>query len=349
MSRRFLQTRRAKVSLAILELLYLGLVLCQWVSPYTPNKTVEGFVYHPPNLILYSQEIGFGPQIQKHVLVDKLSRTWLPLKGEYEKVDLFSRGEEYRFLGLFPSSWHLFSTKQYPVYIMGADSLGRDIFSRIMYGSRISLTVGILALLISIPIGTILGGIAGYFGGKWDWIIMRASELILLIPGLYLLLFLRSVFLPHATPSQAYIIITVIFSFFSFPSMVRLVRGMLFSIKQEDFVKAARLDNVPSLRIIVRHLLPYVSSIVLISASFSIPATILSEVILGYLGLGITEPSVSWGALLDRSVLNISTISNHPWVLYPSLFLVLASLAFNFFGEHLRDVFDPYHTGEKVG
>lgn len=342
---RHFHTLRAKISLSILAFLYFGLLFCQFLSPYTPNRVTEGFVYHPPNIRLYSKELGVGLQAQKYAQVNKLSQQWLPLKGEYEKIYFFARGEKYVFWNLFTTTRHLFRTASYPVYLMGADSLGRDIFSRILYGSRISLSIGIVALIISIPVGTLLGGIAGYYGGTWDWLIMRLSELFMLIPGLYLLLFLRSMFLPHASPAQAYIIITVIFSFFSFPGMARMIRGMIYSIRQEDFIKAAQLDNVPDLVIIVRHMLPYVSSILLISASFSIPATILSEVVLGYLGLGITEPSVSWGALLSKDILNISTISKHPWVLYPSLFLILAGLSFNFLGEHLRDLLDPYHTG----
>ncbi len=342
-----LQTYRAKFSVITLSFLYVGLIFCNFLSPYSPHRSFEGFLYHPPNITLYSQELGFGLQVQRYIVVDTLSQKRLPLKGEYEKIHFFRSGHQYKLLGIFPSNIHLFQGQQYPVFIMGSDALGRDIFSRILYGSRVSLTIGILALLISIPWGCLLGGIAGYYGGIWDWIIMRFAELIMLIPSLYLLLFLRSIFLPNTTPAQAYIIITIIFSFFSFPSLARMIRGMVYSLRQEDFIKSAQLDAVPDIVIIVRHILPYVSSIVLISASFSIPATILSEVVLGYLGLGITEPSVSWGALLNRDVLRISTIQKYPWLLYPGLFLTLASISFNFLGERLRDMLDPYHSGVR--
>lgn len=344
-NRRIFSDRKAKYSLIILIILYTGMVGAEFFSPYHPTTVFEGNVYHPPNIRLFSKELGFKLQIQKYALVDNLTRLWLPIRGEYESIQLFGKGEEYQLWGLFSLNRHLFTTQEYPLYFMGSDHLGRDLFSRIMYGSRISLTIGIFAVLISLPLGILLGGLAGYHGGWIDWIIMRICEFLLLIPGLYLLLFLRSMFLPHTSSAQAYIIITIIFSIIGFPGLARMIRGMFHSIKQEDFIKAAKIDNTPSIIIIFQHILPYMYSILLINISFSIPAVIMSETVLGYLGLGITDPSVSWGALLSSRILNIGIIKAHPWVLYPGLFLILVGLSFNFIGERLRDVLDPYHVG----
>lgn len=346
-NRKIFSEYKARISLIILIILYGGMIGAEFFSPYTPTKIFSGNVYHPPNLRLYSSNLGIGFQVQKYALVDTLNRKWLPIKNEYERISFFSKGSSYKLWGILPANIHLFITKEYPVYIMGADQIGRDLFSRILYGSKISLTIGILAVLISLPLGILLGGLAGYYGGWIDWIVMRICEFFILIPGLYLLLFLRSVFLPHTTSAQAYLIITFIFAIIGFPGLARMVRGMFHSIKQEDFIKSAKLDNTPAMTIIFKHILPYMSSILLISISFSIPAVIMSETVLGYLGLGITDPSVSWGALLSKRVLNINIISSHPWVLYPGLFLLLIGLAFNFIGERLRDVYDPYHTGDN--
>ena len=175
--------------------------------------------------------------------------------------------------GLFSLKRHLFGTKHYPVYLMGSDHLGRDLFSRIIYGSRVSLTIGILSVLISLPLGILLGGLAGFYGGAIDWVIMRISEFFILIPGLYLLLFLRSIFLPHTTSAQAYMIITIIFAIISFPGLARMIRGMFHSIKTEDFIKAAMLDNIPTMVIIFRHILPYLSSILLVSIVLGHPGS----------------------------------------------------------------------------
>ncbi len=322
--------------------MYIGVAGAPFFSPYSHQKKFEGLTYHPPNARFYSRELGLGLQAQKYVLVNTVSLEWRPLRGEYEKVRWLARGDRYSVLGLSETDIHLFTTQDYPLFIFGADHLGRDLLSRIIVGGRISLTIGLLGSLISLSLAILLGGLAGYYGGTVDWLIMRVCEFMLLIPGLYLLLFLRQIFLPTAPPGQTFVIISLILSLIGFPGSARLVRGIFLSIKEENYILSARLDSVPSIVIVFRHMLPHLYSILLISLSFSIPAFILGETALSYLGLGITDPSVSWGSLLSRRELNLRSISAFPWILMPGIFIILAGVSYNILAEHLRDFLDPY-------
>ena len=267
-----------------------------------------------------------------------LTKTYAPIKGKYNKICFFTKNifEERGF--------HLFGSKNYPVYLMGADHRGRDVFSRILFGGRVSLTIGIVGILISLSLGVIVGGIAGYYGGTLDFLLMRICEFIILIPSLYIILFLRGIFLTDISPAATFFIITVILSAIGFPGTARLIRGMVHSIKREYFVISARLDNMKTLPIIFYHILPHISTILIISAMLGIPAFILGETTLSFLGLGITEPSVSWGLLLGKNVLTIDNMKNYPWLLIPGFFLFITMLAYILLGERIRDVLDPYYT-----
>ncbi|MFW5795712.1 MAG: ABC transporter permease [Alkalispirochaeta sp.] len=375
----------AGASFVVLVLLYGGMLFAEFLSPYTPTEVFRESSYHPPNLRIYSPELGLRLQVQRYALVDDINWTYARLRGEYVPVRLFVPGPEYRLWGLIPMSLHLFGTTEAysgdsrlvgigsggeaadaderaraaeiwdtgwrtePVYLMGADNLGRDLFSRILYGSRVSLTIGFIGIAISLTLAIILGGLAGYFGGWSDWLIMRIAEFFILIPGLYVILFLRSLLSREMDSGQSFLLITVILSFVGWPGSARLIRGLVHSIKREDFIVNAQLEGIPPLVIIFRHIIPQMSSILIVSITLGIPGFILGETVLSYLGLGIVDPAVSWGSLLNREVTTLANLRNFPWFLYPGLFLLLTTLAFNFLGDLLRDVLDPYYRERKIG
>ena len=362
-------------SALVLALLYGAMLLAEFLAPYLPTTAFRFHTHQPPSLSFYSAELGFGPQVQRRVLVDEVTRRYARIRGQHYRVRLLAPGPEYRLWGLVPMRAHLFGTEApyrgaeegaaagaatitdadpwrgggqaYPVFLLGSDHLGRDILSRILYGSRISLTIGFIAIAISLTLAIILGGVAGYYGGAVDWTIMRLAEFFILIPGLYMILFLRSILSYEWDSGRAFIIITLILSVVGWPGTARLIRGMVHSIKTEDFVAAAQLQGIPPLVIIFTQIVPQMASILIVSAALGIPGFILAETALSFLGLGIADPAVSWGSMLRRDVISLSNLRSFPWFLYPGLALLLVTLAFSFLGDLLRDVLDP-HRREPV-
>ena len=368
----FLQRLRARpvaaASVVVLILLYGAMLFAEFLAPYEPTTTFRFHTHHRPSIDWYSPELGFGPQVQRRALVDDVTRRYARIRGEHYRVRLLVRGPEYRLWGLLPMRVHLFGTvapytdeegggalwrqagrQSYPVFLLGSDHLGRDILSRILYGSRISLTVGFIAISISLTLAIVLGGLAGFYGGATDWIIMRISEFFILIPGLYMILFLRSVMSHEMDSGQSFVVITLILAFVGWPGTARLIRGMVLSIKTEDFVAAARLQGIPPLVIVVRQIIPQMASILIVSVALGIPGFILAETALSYLALGISDPAVSWGSMLDRNVTSLGNLRSFPWFLYPGLALLITTLSFSFLGDLLRDVLDPYHREPARG
>jgi peptide/nickel transport system permease protein len=329
------------VSLVLIILLYLMMIFAEFIAPYPPTASFEEMTYHPPNLRF--REGAF--RAQEGRVLNRVNWKYAMVRGRYEQVRFFGKGEAYRLWGLIPMERHLFSTGGgYPVFLMGADNLGRDLFSRIVYGSRISLTIGFIATGISLILAMLLGGLSGYFGGIPDWTIMRASEFFMLIPGLYLILFLRSLLSSRMDSGQSYMMITLILSLVGWPGSARTFRGMVHAIKREEFIQNSRLEMIPSPVIIFAQILPQIASLIIVNIALSVPGFIMTETTLSYLGLGITDPAVSWGSLIKRDISTLANLSNYPWLLSPVWFLLGVTLAFNFLGDSLRDFYDPYHS-----
>ena len=328
-------------SIVLILLLYLLMGFAEFIAPYDANTSFSDHTYHPPNLRFQA-----GPKAQEWRVTNTVSWSYVAIRGQYEDIRFFAKGEPYRLWGIIPADRHLFTTApgSYPIFIMGADNLGRDLFSRIIFGSRISLTIGFVATAISLLLAMFFGGISGYFGGMTDWSIMSFAEFFMLIPGLYLILFLRSLLSINMDSGQAYMMITLILSLVGWPGSARTIRGLVHAIKREEFIQNSQLEMIPSPVIIFRHIIPQIASILIVSIALSIPGFIMTETTLSYLGLGIVDPAVSWGSLIRRDISTVSNLQAYPWLLSPVWFLLAVTLAFNFFGDALRDYFDPYHT-----
>ncbi len=337
------KNKLAHLSLYILIVLYFLAIFADFISPYPYDKQHRDTPYHPPTQIHFFDEKGkfhLRPFVYKYELVDPVFKVYKINKKEKYPIYFFVEGDRHYLFGIIPTNIHLFGVKKGKIFLLGADHLGRDIFSRLLYGGRISLSIGIVGVLVSFTIGAIIGGISGYFGGVVDNILMRLSEIIMSFPGFYLMLALRAVFPITLSSVQVYFLIVIILSFIGWAGLARVIRGMVLSIREQDFVTAAKSYGAAPLRIIVKHILPNTYSYLLISATLAIPGYILGESALSLLGLGIQEPYASWGNMLS-SARNVSAIASYPWILAPGIAIFIAILAFNLLGDALRDALDP--------
>jgi peptide/nickel transport system permease protein len=342
------QLRKHRMALAggvILIVLYTFALLAEVIAPYSLDYSDRERFFHPPTYPRFSDSQGFSlrPFVHPTKLVDPQLRRYDLDGSTRAHLRFFVKGEPYRMFGLFTSSFHLFGVDAPGrIFLLGTDQTGRDQFSRIMYGSRISLTIGLLAAAVTIPFGLLYGGIAGYYGGRIDNGLMRLSEVIIAFPDFYLLLTLSAVLPTQVACTTRFYLITFILAFIGWAGFSRIIRGIVLSLTKQEYVQAARAAGLDDLRIIVRHILPQTSSFVIVTATLGIPAAILGESGLSFFGFGVREPCSSWGNLLT-SASNLPTLILSPWLLGPGLFIIAAVVAFNLFGDGLRDALDPRH------
>ncbi len=336
--------RGCRRALVALGLLYGTALFAPFFAPYHYAEDNALYSYAPPTRLhvvdFYQSYCGLFVYGQHYTSDAYYRRIYHEDKSAICPIHFFGRGFEYKVLGFWKSDRHLFAVEGGRFYLLGADLKGRDIFSRIVYGLRASLFISLFAAVLTFGIGLIVGGISGYCGGAVDNLLMRLCEMMMLAPAFYLLLALRSSFPPGMSSTQIYLLITVILALIGWAGVARVIRGMALSLKENDFVAAARVSGVNDLAIIVRHILPHTFSYAVTAAVLSIPGYILGEAGLSMLGLGIQEPEASLGNLLSAAM-GIVNVRLYPWILTPGIFIMLAVLSFNALGEGLRDALDP--------
>jgi peptide/nickel transport system permease protein len=346
---RFRKHKAAILATGLLAILYFVALFCEVLAPYDPNKYDVRFTYAPPMPLRFVDHEGnfhLRPFVYG-LTQERDPRTMaMVFTTDYESINprrFWVRGTPYKLWGIIETDRHLFGVDNPDVlyFPIGADRLGRDMFSRIVYGTRISMSVGLVGVSISLVLGVLIGGFSGFYGGAVDVIIQRIIEFIRSIPTIPLWMALSAAVPKEWSPLRVYFAITIILSLVGWTGMARVVRGRFLSLREEDFVMSAKLAGASEFRIIVRHMVPSFLSHIIASLTLSIPGMILAETSLSFLGLGLRPPVISWGVLLQEAQ-NLRAVATSPWLLLPGLTVVLAVLAFNFVGDGLRDAADPY-------
>jgi len=336
----------AVISGAILLLMYATTLISEVVAVYNQQTRNTDFIYAPPQRVrLFDNGEFVGPFVYGYdykLNMQNLKREYTINPDKVDRIRFFCSGDKYEFWGLFEASFHFVCpAEDGTLFLLGTDRLGRDVMSRITYGARISLTIGLGGIIISLFLGLVFGGLAGYYGGWIDSTIQRAIEIIRSFPELPLWMALSAILPITWSPIVIFFGITVILALLDWTGLARAVRSKLLALREEDYSTAARLMGAPPRRIIARHLIPGFTSHIIASATLSIPSMILGETALSFLGLGLRPPITSWGVLLNEAQ-NINVVALYPWLILPVLPVMITVLAFNFFGDGLRDAADPY-------
>ena len=348
---KFRKHKLAVVSLAVVGFIYFVALFAEFLAPYDPGKFDPRYTFAPPQSIgLFVDDGQGGSSFQPHVTgfdivlnPKSFRREFTPDPTQIVPIGLFVAGDTYKMWGLFEMNLHFIGPLDptQPFFLVGADRLGRDMLSRTIHGTRISMSIGLVGVGLSLVIGMILGGISGYRGGMIDRVIQRVIEFIRSVPTIPLWLGLAAAMPKDWPPLQVYFSILIILSLIGWTEIARVVRGRFLSLRTDDFVIAARLDGVSEFRLIMRHMMPSLYSHIIAAITLAIPNMILAETSLSFLGLGLQPPIVSWGVLLQDTQ-NLRAITQAPWLFVPGICVVVAVLALNFLGDGVRDAADPY-------
>ncbi|WP_374378118.1 ABC transporter permease [Dongia sp.] len=347
----WLRFRRHKVAMVaglVLAVMYAAILFVEFLAPYAQHSRNVDYIYAPPQEVHWFHQGEFvGPfvyALDYKLDMENLQRIYTENVIEPRPIRFFCSGDSYKFWGLIEGNKHLFcppEDNQTPLFLLGSDRLGRDMLSRILYGMRISLTIGLFGVAVSFILGMTFGGLAGYYGGWVDDLLQRSIEVLRSIPHLPLWLALAAILPVTWSPMLVYFGITIILGLIDWTGLARAVRSRLLSLREEDFCVAAQLMGASPARIIFRHLMPSFMSHLIASATLAIPGMILGETALSFLGLGIRPPITSWGVLLNEAQ-NINVVALYPWLMLPIIPVIIVVLAFNFLGDGLRDAADPY-------
>jgi peptide/nickel transport system permease protein len=345
---KFKRHRLAMIGGIIVLTYYIVAIFANFFAPVYYTTYNAEYVYAPPQQIHLFRDGKLAPYVYGYRFERDLvsyKKTWIVDKSKIIPLGLFVHGESYKLLGLFPVNIHLIGPKnpEDPFYLMGSDKSGRDIYGRILFSSRISLTVGLVGVALSLILGILIGGFAGIIGGLFDNIVQRVTEILLSIPQLPLWLALAAVVPLTWDAVKVYFMITVILSLVGWTWFARVVRSKFLALREEDFILAATLDGVPRGRMIFRHMIPSFLSHIIATITLAIPGMILGETALSFLGLGLRAPVVSWGVMLQETQ-KVSVLAFYPWLLFPAAAVIIVVLALNFLGDGLRDAADPYQS-----
>lgn len=342
---RFAKHKLAIVSLVVLGVFYVAAIFADFVAPYDPRAFNVEFTKAPPQRVRIFRDGRLHRPFVYPLIKSKHPQTFSIIFTEDLEnplaIRLIVHGDQYKMWGLIDGDRHLFGIDESRLTLFGADNSGRDVLSRVIYGARLSLTIGLVGVFISLILGIGIGGLSGYYGGAVDMIIQRIIEVLQAIPSLPLWMALSVALPDHWSIPQRFFAITVVLSIVGWTGLARVVRGKFIALREEDFVRAAEINGSGRWRLIFSHMLPSFYSHIIASTTLSIPGMILGETTLSFLGLGLQPPAISWGVLLNEAQ-SIRALAQSPWFLIPGLLVVVAVLAFNFLGDGLRDAADPY-------